>query len=178
MDLELGKGFGYGLQDLEIAGFELAVTWGDVDGITHWPGSIGRELLRYLREFDEVVGYNLLAYDNRVLSGYLLPGERRLAADLQNRTVDLHALLFRQTGRRYSLQQVASATLGEGKLPFPLGDDPVLVAEYCQRDVELTRDLDDFLQAYGLLYVSDGEGVLLDRVVGEEVAPARPAAAR
>ena len=169
VDLELGRGFGYGLEDRAIAGFAVAVTWSDAEGFLHWDGTTGRDLLHYLLRHDEIVGFNLLAYDNPVLQGYLLPAEQRLAAELRRRTVDLHALLYHATGRRYALETVSRATLGEGKLIPPANGDPVALAEYCAWDVELTRDLDDFRRAYGVLYVAGGEPVHL--------APAeRPAA--
>ena len=161
VDLELGRGFGFGIGDLGFAGFDVAVTWSDVDGFTHWPGSAGRALLRYLLEHSQIVGFNLLAYDNRVLAGYLQPGDRWMVGELTRRTVDLHALLFGALGRRPSLQEVATNTLHESKSEPPAAYDPVLLADYCQRDVELTRDLDDFRRAYGVLYVRGGTGCKL-----------------
>lgn len=170
VDLELGRGFGYGLHELGIAGFQVAVTWSDVVGFIHWPGDTGRALLGYLLQHDEVVGFNLLAYDNAVLAGYLLPAQRGIAGLLKERTLDLHAMLYRATGRRHSLQSVAQATLGEGKLTPPTDDDPILFAEYCQRDVELTRDLDDYRRQYGWLYTGTGEAVMLSEVLEQYVA--------
>ena len=161
LDLELGRGFGYGLGDLGFAGFEVAVTWSDADGFTHWPGTAGRVLLKYLLGHGEIVGFNLLAYDNRVLAGYLQPREAWMVEELKAATVDLHALLYAATERRYSLREVATNTLGEAKAVPPMAYDPVLLADYCQRDVELTRDLDDFRRAYGLLYVRSGQAVQL-----------------
>ena len=49
-DLELGRDYGLGLQDLDYAGFEVAVTWDDLDGFRHWRGAQGRALLGYLLE--------------------------------------------------------------------------------------------------------------------------------
>ena len=162
VDLELGRGFGLGLEDLHFAGFALAVTWSEGDGFVHWSGAAGRALLDYLLAHGEIVGYNLLASDTRVLAGYLLPSERALIGELTGRTIDLHSLLFQATGRRHSLDSVALATLGERKLPRPEVDDADLVAEYCERDVELTRDLDDFRRYFGRLYVAgDREAVTL-----------------
>ena len=162
-DLELGRGFGYGLADIPVAGYEVAVTWSDVDGVVHWGGTAGRLLLDYLLGHAEIVGFNLVSYDNRVLSGYLLPREQHIAEQLRERTVDIPSLLLRATGRRYSLETVAQHTLGAGKLRPPDDGDPVLVAEYCERDVELTRDLDDYRRAFGVLYVALGVGVALPR---------------
>lgn len=168
VDLELGRGFGYGLADLSIAGYEVAVTWDDVDGFRHWGGAEGRELLDYMLEHGEIVGFNLLAYDNPVLSGYLLASESGIADELKRRTIDLHALLYVATGRRHGLNSVAYETLGERKLvpgrPLGLDGDPILFAAYCERDVELTRDLDDFRRSYGVLYVSGGAPVSLGNV--------------
>ena len=163
VDLELGRGFGYGFADLRIAGYEVAVTWDDADGFLHWSGREGRALLDYLRHHQEIVGFNLLAYDHPVLGGYLLPSEGAVARYLKEHTVDLHALLYVATGRRHSLESVARETLGRGKLAPPVNGDPELLAEYCERDVELTRDLDDFRRLYGVLYLRGGHIVVAGR---------------
>jgi DEAD/DEAH box helicase domain-containing protein len=171
-DLELGRGFGYGLADKNITGFALAVTWDDVDGFVHWRGPQGRALIDYLLARDEIVGFNLLGYDHPVLSGYLLPSEPRLLDELKRKTVDLHKLLLDIMRQRYSLATVARATLGEGKLTPPEDDeDDEALAAYCERDVELTRDLDDYRRAYGLLYVVPLTGVHL---TGWEPSSNRP----
>ncbi len=167
VDVELGRGFGYGLEDIGHSGFEIAITWSDVDGFLHWPGSGGRALLDYLLDHQQIVGYNLLAYDNQVLAGYLLPSEAALLLpDLKERTVDLHALLYQATGQRHSLESVARATLAEGKIRPPADPNPLLLAEYCERDVELTRDLDDHRRLYGVLYVRNGVAVHLPHTKG------------
>ena len=160
-DLELGRDYGLGLQDLDYAGFEVAVTWDDLDGFRHWRGAQGRALLGYLLEHTAIVGFNLLAYDHRVLAGYLTSGERWMVQELKAATVDLHLLLWQATGVRHSLEEVATNTLGEGKVVPPAGYDPALQADYCERDVELTRDLDDYRRQYGLLYVRGGRAVEL-----------------
>ena len=162
VDLELGRGFGYRLEELGLGGYEIAVTWSDREGFVHWSGRAGRALFHYLLEHDQIVGYNLLAYDHRVLDGYLLEHEHGLARELRARTVDLHTLLYRATGRRHSLDQVAWETLGQRKAIPPRDSDPVLLGEYCERDVELTRDLDNYRRQYGLLYVGHGSAVALD----------------
>ena len=166
VDLELGRGFGYRLPDLGIAGFEIAVTWDDTDGFIHWGGSTGRLLLQYLLDHAEIVGFNLLSYDNKVLSGYLLANEGRIVEELRERTIDLHQLILVATGRRYSLETVAQNTLQVGKLRPPDDGDVALMAEYCERDVELTRDLDDYRRAFGVLYVSGGVRVAVGATRG------------
>ena len=75
--------------------------------------------------------------------------------------MDLHQLILLATGRRYSLETVAQNTLQVGKRHPPEDGDPALMAEYWERDVELTRDLDDYRRAFGVLYVSGGVGVSL-----------------
>ncbi len=96
-----------------------------------------------------------------MLAGYLRGGDDRLAKELKRRTIDLHSLLYQATGRRYALDSVARETLGQAKFTPPANGDPILLAEYCERDVELTRDLDDFRRQYGLLYVLGGRAVQL-----------------
>jgi hypothetical protein len=150
VDLELGRGFGYELADLPVSGFAVAITWDDHDGFLCWHGAEGRELLDYLLAHDEIVGFNLLRYDNTVLAGYLLPSEQHLLAQLREKTIDLHALLLHETGIRWSLDRIAQEVLGESKLPAPTGGDWQELAHYCERDVELTRDLDDVRRVLGV----------------------------
>ena len=86
-------------------------------------------------------------------------------------------MIYQGTGQRHSLESVARATLAEGKIQPPADPDPLLLAEYCERDVELTRDLDDFRRLYGMLYVRGGQAVHLPHgsSVGAGLAPARSA---
>ena len=160
-DLEQGRRYGYALADLDHAGFEVAVTYDDHHGFLRWDGAWGRALYAYLLKHDEIVGFNVYAYDKRVMAGYLTGADRGLPARLREKTVDLHALLMAADGRRFSLQEVATNTLGEGKATPPVGYDPVLLGDYCERDVALTRDLDDYRRAYGVLYVRGGLAVAL-----------------
>ena len=163
VDIELGRGFGYTFADLDIAGFAFAVTWDEHGGLLRWHGTEGRELLAYLLRHNQIVGFNLLSYDNRVLAGYLTASEHAVVGELEDKTVDLLHLIRLKLGRRASLNEVALATLGERKLPPPVGDDPDPedVWQYCEWDVELTRDLDDFRRAYGVLYVGGGVPVVV-----------------
>ena len=99
------------------------------------------------------MGFNLLRYDNAVLAGYLLPSERHLVGTLTRKTVDLHTLVLRDTGERWSLERIAQRLLGVGKLAVDADSTHDEIAAYCERDVELTRDLDDLRRLNGGLWV-------------------------
>ncbi len=104
-------------------------------------------LIATLRDADLVVGYNLLRFDYEVLRRY---SEDPLS-DLP--TVDMLDDIHRALGWRLSLQDVAAATLGEGKSAnglqavqwFRQGHIQK-VTDYCRRDVEVTWKLYRFGQ--------------------------------
>jgi DEAD/DEAH box helicase domain-containing protein len=97
------------------------------------------QLIEHLRSAGQVIGYNVLRFDYRVLEPY---GGQGLT-DLP--TIDLLDHLYRSLGFRLALDTVAEATLGEAKS----GEGPLAiqwyrqglidkVLDYCQKDVELT----------------------------------------
>jgi DEAD/DEAH box helicase domain-containing protein len=95
---------------------------------------------------DAIVGFNIFEFDYRVLQPYL-PQVNLSAAH----TVDLLKEVERAAGFRVGLDNLASATLGEGKTAngleaiqwFRQGklDE---VKKYCLDDVRLTRDLYEY----------------------------------
>lgn len=104
-------------------------------------------LIATLRDADLVVGYNLLRFDYEVL--------RRYTDDplLDLPTVDMLDEIHRALGWRLSLEDVAAATLGEGKSAdglqavrwFREGQIQKVI-DYCRRDVEVTWKLYQFGQ--------------------------------
>ena len=107
-------------------------------------------LVATLREADLVVGYNLLRFDYEVL--------RRYTDDalLDLPTVDMLDHIHRELGWRLKLDDVAAATLGEGKSADGLQavrwfreGQLQKVTDYCRRDVEVTWRLYRFGQLQG-----------------------------
>ncbi|PIE79089.1 MAG: DEAD/DEAH box helicase, partial [Chloroflexi bacterium] len=105
------------------------------------------KLVAHLREFDLVVGFNNKRFDNQVLAGY---GAENLHL-LPN--LDLLEEVQNQLGYRLKLDNLAGATLGEGKsgdgldaLRWYKAGEIGRIVKYCKKDVEITKAL--FL--YGL----------------------------
>ena len=104
-----------------------------------------RDLIELLGTADLVVGYNIKGFDYEVLRGYT---ER----DLQTLpTMDIMYHLESRLGFRPKLDSVASATLGVGKsadglqaLEWWKQGEIDKIAEYCQQDVRVTRDVYEF----------------------------------
>ncbi len=112
--------------------------------ITYTEDTIG-DLIELLGAADLVVGYNIKGFDYEVLRGYT---ER----DLQTLpTMDIMYHLESRLGFRPKLDSVASATLGVGKsadglqaLEWWKQGEIDKIAEYCQQDVRVTRDVYEF----------------------------------
>ena len=113
-------------------------------------------LVGALREADLVVGYNLLRFDYEVL--------RRYTEDplLDLPTLDMLDHIHRSLGFRLKLDDVAAATLGEGKSAdglqavrwFRQGQVQKVI-DYCQRDVEVTWKVYQFGKQHGYVKYRD-----------------------
>ncbi|MGD2178241.1 MAG: ribonuclease H-like domain-containing protein [Anaerolineae bacterium] len=113
-------------------------------------------LIGKLREADLVVGYNLLRFDYEVL--------RRYTDDplLDLPTVDMLDDIHRTLGWRLKLDDVAAATLGEGKSAdglqavrwFRQGQLQKVI-DYCRHDVEVTWRVYRFGQLNGYVKYRD-----------------------
>ena len=104
-----------------------------------------KQLLSDLRAATLVVGFNIQRFDYEVLRPYA--GGKAL----QLPTVDLLADLYSTLGFRLSLNSVASATLGQAKsadgtlaIKWFREGQIEKVLDYCQQDVEVTRDLYEY----------------------------------
>ncbi len=100
------------------------------------------QLLDHLFNLDLVVGFNNKKFDNRVLSAYC----RRSLSTLPS--FDILEQIFRQLGYRLSLNRLAEHTLGIRKsadglqaLAWYKQGEMEKIRKYCQKDVEITRDL-------------------------------------
>lgn len=139
-----------------IAGFGLsvAVTQDDENGFRTWLEKDASELVKELAQADRIIGFNIVRFDYEVLSAYV-PNVHEL---LDEKTFDILADLADRLGFRISLESICSATLDKGKLGsgmdavewYKQGQMEKLVL-YCQRDVELTRDIYRYGQEHGLI---------------------------
>ena len=113
-------------------------------------------LIATLRTADLVVGYNVLRFDYKVLRAYTDDP----LSDLP--TVDMLKDLYQTLGWRPKLDNVAAATLGEGKSAdglqavrwFRQGQLDKVMA-YCRRDVEVTYQVYRFGRRNGYVQVRD-----------------------
>ncbi|WP_415238772.1 DEAD/DEAH box helicase [Seleniivibrio woodruffii] len=89
-----------------------------------------------------IIGFNNIGFDNKVITGYRKP-------DFSKTIVfDMLADVLNSTGRRFSLDNLAGATIGAQKtadglqaLEWYRQGRIDLIAEYCQKDVEVTKNL-------------------------------------
>jgi DEAD/DEAH box helicase domain-containing protein len=99
-------------------------------------------LIDHLFSLDLVIGFNNKRFDNSVLSAYTT---RRLG---ELPTLDILEEIYTQLGYRLSLERLAEHTLGvlkdgSGLLALQWFKERRfdLIDKYCQKDVEITRDL-------------------------------------
>ena len=147
-DLETRRSFQEvgGRHNIRKLSLSVAVTYSTADGgYHHYTEETVDELIEELKAADLVVGFNLLSFDYVVLTAYTNHPLRQLP------TVDMLDDIYRTLGFRLSLDALASATLGVGKSADGLqairwwrqGKMQELF-EYCQQDVEVTRQLYEF----------------------------------
>lgn len=159
LDLETQKiasevgGWG-NIRDMRLA---VGVTYHAAQGIyTTYLESDAERLVAALREADLIVGYNLLGFDYEVLRHYT----EDLLLDLP--TLDMLQEIHRTLGWRLKLDDVAAATLGEGKSAdglqavrwFKQGQIQKVI-DYCRRDVEVTWKVYRFGQQNGHIKYRD-----------------------
>ncbi len=137
----------------------LVVTWDEKNGMRTWYEEDVPRLLMELRNYQPIVTFNGENFDFRVLSAY---GPIEF---LRSKSTDMLAIMSRKLGFRVKLESVAQATLGRGKtgtgresVDWWQSGDPEkrrMVAEYCAKDVELTRDLYFFGKEKGFVSIDD-----------------------
>ncbi len=129
----------------------VAVTYNTADAAFHrYTEQNVADLIAELATADLVVGYNLYGFDYPVMQRYT---SQVILAQLP--TVDMMRELEKRLGHRIGLDAVASATLKIGKSADGLqavqwwheGRIEELF-EYCEQDVEVTRQLYEFGKTY------------------------------
>ncbi len=126
------------------------------DEYRHYTEQEVGDLIVALLEADLVVGYNVVRFDYEVLRAYTDDP----LSDLP--TVDMLQDIHRALGWRLKLDDVAAATLGEGKSAdglqavrwFRQGELQKVI-DYCRRDVEVTWGVYQFGQRNGYIKYKD-----------------------
>ena len=115
-----------------------------------------RELIAELKNYDKIVGHNIIDFDYLVLLPYFISGET--LEDFREKTIDTLEVLRKVTGQLISLDDLA-----ENNLDIKKSLDPMRVPElwrsgkkeevrsYCKQDVEILRKLYDLGKKQGRL---------------------------
>ena len=124
-----------------------AVTWSSLRGTytVYWEKDVPA-LITELKSAGRVIGFNIKGFDYAVLKPYA-PNERLPYLPTLDLMEDLHHAL----GFRLSLDSLARATLDEPKgasgiqaVEWYRAGELDRLAEYCKKDVEITRRLYEF----------------------------------
>ena len=112
-----------------------------------------------LERADRLIGFNTIGFDYPVMNNYY-------SGDLQKfPTLDILYEIQKSLGRRIKLQDVAQATIGEGKSGY--GGQAVEwwkegkiqeIKEYCRQDVKVTRMVYEYGLRHGALAYWDRTG--------------------
>lgn len=147
----------------ERMGISVAVVWDSQldECVTYLENDVDG-LIGHLRRLDLVVGFNSRRFDYRVLSGYSPWDFNRLP------TLDLLEEVTGHLGYRLSLDRLAQHTLGAQKsadglqaLQWYKEGRIDLIAQYCRKDVEITRDLLHFALDKGFLLFQNKAGKIV-----------------
>lgn len=112
------------------------------------------DMFVHLENASYVIGYNVAGFDLPVLQAYYHGNVQELAV------FDMLEDIRQTTGRRYGLNDVASATLGVKKSGHGLqatewykAGEIEKIIEYCKEDVKITKQVFEYGGTYGCVYV-------------------------
>jgi DEAD/DEAH box helicase domain-containing protein len=158
-DLETQRTFDEvgGRHNIRKLGLSVAVTYSTATGaFRHYTEDLVDELIAELRAADLVVGFNVLRFDYEVLRAYTDDPLDDLP------TVDMLDHIHKRLGFRVSLDSLAGSTLGTAKSADGLQAVRWYrqgriqeILDYCQQDVEVTRQLYEYGQQYKHLKYRD-----------------------
>jgi DEAD/DEAH box helicase domain-containing protein len=151
-DVETQRSFDQvgGRHNIHKLGLSAAVTYSTADeAFHHYTEETIADLIEELKSADLVVGFNVLGFDYAVLEAYTDESLAGLP------TVDMLDKIRRQLGFRVSLDNLASTTLGTSKSADGLQavrwyeqGRMQEILDYCQQDVEVTRQLYEYGKQY------------------------------
>jgi DEAD/DEAH box helicase domain-containing protein len=144
-----------GWGNIRAFGVAVAVTWDKDRLFRRWFEEDALKLITELEQFTHIVTYNGNRFDFEVLRAYG-PVDR-----VRERSMDIHEILHKQLGHRVKLDQLAKDTLGTAKTGDGLqavewwrAGHKDRVAEYCEQDVAILRDVVEHGRAKGFVVVS------------------------
>jgi DEAD/DEAH box helicase domain-containing protein len=144
-----------GWGNIRAFGLAVAVTWDTEFAFRRWYEEDALKLISELEQFTHVITFNGNRFDIEVLRAYA-PVE-----GLRRRSLDIHELLHKQLGHRVKLDQLAKDTLGTAKSGDGLeavkwwrAGQKDRVAEYCEQDVAILRDVVEHGRAKGFVVIS------------------------
>ena len=138
----------------------VAAVWDSIDNhVSLYEEAAIDDLIAHLKRADVICGFNIRKFDFEVLRGYTFDNLQSLPI------LDLLEIVTDSRGGRLKLDTIARATLGVGKSAdglqslewFKTGRLD-LVREYCQKDVEVTRDVMLFALQNGYVLFEDKSG--------------------
>ena len=144
-----------GWGNIRAFGLAVAITWDKDNAFRRWYEEDALKLITELELFTHVITFNGNRFDLEVLRAYA-PVE-----GLRQRSMDIHELLHKQLGHRVKLDQLAKETLGTSKSGDGLdavkwwrAGQKDRVAEYCEQDVAILRDVVEHGRAKGFVVIS------------------------
>ena len=151
-DLETQRTFDEvgGRHNIRKLGLSAAVTYSTADEAFHrYVEEDAADLIADLRAAELVVGFNVLSFDYEVLRAYTDDPLDDIP------TVDMLDHIYKRLGFRVSLDKLAASTLGTSKSADGLQavrwykqGRMQEILDYCQQDVEVTRQLYEYGKQY------------------------------
>lgn len=136
-----------GWDQKEQMGMSVGVTYSTATGkYVIYPEKEAEALIDQLRKADLVIGFNHVGFDYAVLQAYSM-----WEVEPQMKSFDMLLDVEKRLGHRLRLEDLATPTLGTGKIAH--GMDAIIwwrakryrdVAEYCCFDVKVTRLVHEF----------------------------------
>ncbi|MFW5719524.1 MAG: ribonuclease H-like domain-containing protein [Candidatus Dojkabacteria bacterium] len=112
-----------------------------------------------LEQADLIIGYNIIGFDYPVLQGYFACTPEKYTS------CDLYQLIYRKHKIHLKLDNITSSTFGSGKIAHGLDairfyreGNMDKLKEYCDSDVNLTKELYEYIIKNKYLYYTDGMG--------------------
>ena len=152
-------------------GMSVGVLWDSSDDKYHvYLEHQVSALVNHLKQGDQIVGFNHIEFDMRVVAGHQVTNELRHQQFMELRSLnnlDLLVELKKVLGHRLKLESVARPTLGTGKsadglqaLQWYKEGRMDLIISYCKQDVEVTRRVYEYaLEHQGKLLYESRAGI-------------------
>lgn len=157
-DIETTSTFAY-INDKNVTDLDIAIVGAynsDTDAYTSYTAEELPNFWPLIESTDAIIGFNSDTFDVPLLNKYY-PGDL-----FSIKSIDLLKDVHKALGRRIRLNNLAEATLNEGKSADGLKaiewwqkGEVEKVREYCLQDVKVTKDLFEYAKNNGLLKWKD-----------------------